>query len=310
MPTIQQRKKLAQPHSCPDDVYNLLMTCWRIDPNGRPSAHDILNKLAGAINSITAALGDADTELDWPSLSTLQSKLAASGAVSSDFTSTTSTSADVSSVGLDMSIDLDSADRIAAFKALELARDSLTLMDVLGSGAFGEVRLAELAPTTGPDRTRRVAVKCLKDGSDVESKQKFVLEARTLAALQHDHIVRLLGVCMNDEPNLIVIELMKFGDLRAYLQAHSPEGDAAGRSTGTLRLRSTTDTQVVGVVALVDATWQIASAMKYLERIRIIHRDLAARSVQRETQPPLYRWGYNLIPANKNDDAVVMMSVF
>lgn len=47
----------------------------------------------------------------------------------------------------------------------------------------------------------------------------------TLESLTHSNVVRLVGVCVQDRPWLIVLELMPYGDLRKVLQAIRGKGE-------------------------------------------------------------------------------------
>ena len=46
-----------------------------------------------------------------------------------------------------------------------------------------------------------------------------------MSQLNDVNIVRLLGICTShDEPCCIIFEYMKYGDLKAFLRQHVPEG--------------------------------------------------------------------------------------
>lgn len=40
-----------------------------------------------------------------------------------------------------------------------------------------------------------------------------------MSNFKHEHILRLLGVCLDNDPNYIIMELMEGGDLLSYLRA-------------------------------------------------------------------------------------------
>lgn len=73
----------------------------------------------------------------------------------------------------------------------------------------------------------------------------------------HPHIIKFLGICY-DGPLLIIMELAKFGQLKNYLQNNKDQIE-----TSTLILYS----------------FQLCSAMAYLESKKFVHRDIAARNV-------------------------------
>ncbi len=43
-----------------------------------------------------------------------------------------------------------------------------------------------------------------------------------MSNFKHDHIIRLLGVCLNNDPQFIILELMEGGDLLSFLRASRP----------------------------------------------------------------------------------------
>lgn len=40
-----------------------------------------------------------------------------------------------------------------------------------------------------------------------------------MSNFKHEHILSLLGVCLDNDPNYIIMELMEGGDLLSYLRA-------------------------------------------------------------------------------------------
>ena len=73
----------------------------------------------------------------------------------------------------------------------------------------------------------------------------------------HQHIIKLVGIC-SERPVMIIMELAKHGELRSYLQYH----------------RDTLE-----VHTLVLFSYQLSTALSYLESKKFVHRDIAARNV-------------------------------
>ncbi|KAG7473240.1 hypothetical protein MATL_G00093550 [Megalops atlanticus] len=150
-------------------------------------------------------------------------------------------------------------------------RRDIVLKRELGEGAFGKVFLAEcynLSPTK--DKTL-VAVKTLKDPT-LAARKDFQREAELLTNLQHEHIVRFYGVCVDGDPLIMVFEYMKHGDLNKFLRAHGP--DAMVLVDGQ-PLQSSGE---LGLSQMLHIATQIASGMVYLASQHFVHRDLATRN--------------------------------
>ncbi|EMP38631.1 Proto-oncogene tyrosine-protein kinase ROS [Chelonia mydas] len=143
-------------------------------------------------------------------------------------------------------------------------RDKLNLHNLLGSGAFGEVYEGTAVDTTGAGSGEsKVAVKTLKKGATDYEKSEFLKEAHLMSKFDHPHILKLLGVCLLNEPQYIILELMEGGDLLSYLR-----GARGQKFCGPL----------LKVADLLAICLDICKGCVYLEKMHFIHRDLAARN--------------------------------
>ncbi|XP_018802579.1 PREDICTED: tyrosine-protein kinase Fer isoform X1 [Bactrocera latifrons] len=134
----------------------------------------------------------------------------------------------------------------------ELSNDDVVLLEKIGRGNFGDVYKAKLKSTK-----QDVAVKTCRMTLPDEQKRKFLQEGRILKQYDHPNIVKLIGICVQKQPIMIVMELVPGGSLLNYLRKNS---------------NSLTTRQQMGMCR--DA----AAGMRYLESKNCIHRDLAARN--------------------------------
>ncbi|XP_046967351.1 tyrosine-protein kinase Fer isoform X1 [Vanessa cardui] len=134
----------------------------------------------------------------------------------------------------------------------ELNNDHVQLLDKIGRGNFGDVYKARLK-TTGQE----VAVKTCRVALPEDQKRTFLQEGRILKQYQHPNIVRLIGIAVQKQPIMIVMELVPGGSLLTFLRTR-----ASNLSSRTL------------LAMCRDA----AGGMRYLESKNCIHRDLAARN--------------------------------
>ena len=160
---------------------------------------------------------------------------------------------------------------------LNVLGDNIREIRQLGIGLFGKVILAEtvgLSPKdlktskTDDDKSKStlVAVKTLKSGAPSTTKEAFEKEVNFMSRLNDRNVIRILGVCYEDTP-FIMMEYMEKGDLNRYLRK--------------FKILSTTDSESQGQITtstLIHITTQIASAMKYLASHNYVHRDLATRN--------------------------------
>ncbi|XP_061393694.1 serine-rich adhesin for platelets [Musca vetustissima] len=134
-------------------------------------------------------------------------------------------------------------------KGWVIPESDLQLRESIGKGEFGDVMLGIL-------RNEKVAVKMLKDEGAV---QKFLAEASVMTTLEHENLVKFIGLVFTSKHLYLVTEYMSKGSLVDYL-----------RSRG--RQHITKKDQI-------NFAYDTASGMEYLEAKKVVHRDLAARNV-------------------------------
>lgn len=185
----------------------------------------------------------------------------------------------------------------------EFPRERIHKVKPLGSGAFGQVFLAQATgiiafdprgSTKRKPRRRRsrfgstsrpyyndkkvtaVAVKCLKDGATEAEYKDLLSELKILIHIgEHKNIVNLLGACTKGlERDLwIIIEYCEHGNLLEFLRKR--------RDIFTATWTAPTEHADVTftTIDLYICALQVARAMEFLASRRCVHRDLAARNV-------------------------------
>ncbi|KFM82025.1 Proto-oncogene tyrosine-protein kinase ROS, partial [Stegodyphus mimosarum] len=144
-----------------------------------------------------------------------------------------------------------------------IQRDQIILTKFLGSGAFGEVFEGVVFDLNEEEPYLKIAVKTLKKGATEHEKEEFLKEAKLMSNFKHEHILELLGVCIESNPNFIILELMEGGDLLSFLRSNRPTAFHSSNLTMDDLLSICTD---------------VAKGCKYLESLHFVHRDLAARN--------------------------------
>lgn len=151
---------------------------------------------------------------------------------------------------------------------IEVKRDRITIESMIGEGHFGDVFRGYYRKSD--DTTIPVAIKTCKsdvppeDVSYHSSYERMVVkireEAIRMIQLNHPHIIKLIGICCGDESSAtyLIMELAEMGQLRSYLSINRNRLDVA---------------------TLILYSYQISTALCYLESKRFIHRDIAARNI-------------------------------
>ena len=145
-----------------------------------------------------------------------------------------------------------------------IPRENITHISELGQGNFGMVIKGEARDVVSDQSSTLVAIKFLKEGSNTDARQDFVHEAVVVNKFDHPNILKLLGVCFDQEPYFITFEYMEFGDLNKYLR---------NKAIGVNQPSSSLTVQ-----QSVDMAINIAAGLEYLAEHHFVHRDLATRN--------------------------------
>jgi hypothetical protein len=157
----------------------------------------------------------------------------------------------------------------------EIERENIVTMKLIGRGEFGVVFLGFVKP----DESKLYAIKTLAEGKE-HYEESFVKEAQFMRSFDAHHVVKLIGYCTRGMPLLVVMELMKHGDLKKFLRKNQP----VSRTEPVMQASSSYTSAPISVKSLypirsvAEMAIEIADGMMYLESLKFIHCDLACRN--------------------------------
>ncbi|KAF8640281.1 hypothetical protein AX16_010176 [Volvariella volvacea WC 439] len=143
------------------------------------------------------------------------------------------------------------------------------LLRAVGKGAFGKVRIVE------HKRTKKLyALKYIDKARCIRQKAvaNVIQERRLLEEIDHPFVVNLRYAFQDDENCFFVLDLMLGGDLRFHLE----------------RKGHITEESVIFWVA------ELASALEYLHRKRIIHRDIKPDNILLDAEGHAHLTDFNV----------------
>ena len=136
---------------------------------------------------------------------------------------------------------------------VNIEKSQISKGKLIGSGNFGDVHEGlVLSELKSQPFQRKVALKYCQNSLDL---MKFYKEVVTTSHLKHENIVEFIGVCLDD--HVFVLELMEGGQLLEYL-----------RSFG----------HTLTIFDLICMIYDVAQGCAYLEQMKFVHRDIAARN--------------------------------
>ncbi|XP_066024530.1 fibroblast growth factor receptor 1-A-like isoform X2 [Pocillopora verrucosa] len=153
-------------------------------------------------------------------------------------------------------------------RSWETPREHVTIKQIIGKGAFGQVAKATAVNLQGRAKKTLVAVKMLKENASESERKDLLSELELMKQLQpHPYVIKLLGCVTKSEPMFVLIEYVPFGDLLGYLRKSRGLNDTYYKDPDIKPQTNLTSQQ------LMKFAWQIADGMSYLSSIPVIHRD-------------------------------------
>jgi hypothetical protein len=162
--------------------------------------------------------------------------------------------------------EIEADDAVASRAPREVKRTHVTMTEMIGEGAFGEVWKAVLDESAaGGVPGYMVAVKTSKETKG-EGADEMLREATVMAQVSgHPNLVSLVGVVTSGAPLLLLLSLCENGSLLALLKKRQQQTRSRTKPlTLAERTKMALDT---------------ARGMEHLTVNKFVHRDLAARNV-------------------------------
>uniref|UniRef100_A0AAQ6IDG0 non-specific serine/threonine protein kinase n=1 Tax=Anabas testudineus TaxID=64144 RepID=A0AAQ6IDG0_ANATE len=166
----------------------------------------------------------------------------------------------------------------------QVARHSLSYIQEIGNGWFGQVLLSEIYTDPGG---ARVVVKELKANASAKEQNEFLQQGDPYRVLQHPNILQCLGQCVEAIPFLLVFEYCEMGDLRGYLS----QQDWMFRNAELLQLQR--------------MACEIAAGVTHLHKHNFLHSDLALRNCYLTADLTVKVGDYGIGPYRYKEDYVI-----
>ncbi|KAL3053849.1 hypothetical protein OYC64_006223 [Pagothenia borchgrevinki] len=167
---------------------------------------------------------------------------------------------------------------------VQVARHSLSYIQEIGNGWFGQVLLSEIYTDPGG---ARVVVKELKANASGKEQNDFLQQGDPYRVLQHPNILQCLGQCVEAIPFLLVFEYCEMGDLRGFLS----QQDWMFRNAELLQLQR--------------MACEIAAGVTHLHKNNFLHSDLALRNCYLTGDLTVKVGDYGIGPYRYKEDYII-----
>ncbi|XP_012151673.1 tyrosine-protein kinase-like otk isoform X1 [Megachile rotundata] len=157
------------------------------------------------------------------------------------------------------------------YDKIAVSRDNLKELKPLGRGEFGEIYATKYQ--VDGDKESLVMVKSLTNTKDETALQEFKRHLDLLHKLSHENVVKLIGLCREEEPDYMILEYTDWGDLKQFLIASRKDNN----SSPTQETKPPRAPQL-SVAQILSLSNQAAKGLKHLADSRLVHKDIAARN--------------------------------
>ncbi|XP_062295581.1 serine/threonine-protein kinase LMTK2 isoform X1 [Scomber scombrus] len=166
----------------------------------------------------------------------------------------------------------------------QVARHSLSYIQEIGNGWFGQVLLSEIYTDPGG---ARVVVKELKANASAKEQNDFLQQGDPYRVLQHPNLLQCVGQCVEAIPFLLIFEYCEMGDLRGYLS----QQDWMFRNAELLQLQR--------------MACEIAAGVTHLHKHNFLHSDLALRNCYLTADLTVKVGDYGIGPYRYKEDYII-----
>ncbi|KYN35177.1 Tyrosine-protein kinase-like 7 [Trachymyrmex septentrionalis] len=157
------------------------------------------------------------------------------------------------------------------YDKIAVPRSNLKELKPLGRGEFGEIYSTKYQ--VDGDKESLVMVKSLTNTKDEIALQEFKRHLDLVHKLNHENVVKLIGLCREEEPDYMILEYTDWGDLKQFLIASRKDNN----SSPTHETKAPRAPQL-SVAQILSLSNQAAKGLKHLADNRLVHKDIAARN--------------------------------
>ncbi|XP_043256636.1 tyrosine-protein kinase-like otk [Colletes gigas] len=156
------------------------------------------------------------------------------------------------------------------YDKLVVSRGNLKDLKPLGRGEFGEIYAAKYQ--ADGDKESLVMVKSLLNTGEA-ALQEFRRHLDLLRKLNHENVVKLIGLSREEEMDHMILEYTDWGDLKQFLIASRKDNNPS--PTHESKPARAPQLSVAQILSLSN---QAAKGLKHIADNRLVHEDIAARN--------------------------------